>query len=80
MTAVYCALKTRAHLAKRAWKRIMTDERGDTNFISIIIILAVVVTLAGAFIGFGDQIIGSVRGIIASKTGQMGTSINNLGG
>ncbi len=30
-------------------KSFLTSERGDTNFISIIIIVAIVVALAGAF-------------------------------
>ena len=30
-------------------KKFMSSERGDTNFISIIIIVAIVVALAGAF-------------------------------
>lgn len=33
------------------------EERGDTNFISIIIILGIVLILAVAFIGFKDIII-----------------------
>lgn len=40
------------------------SERGDTNFISILIILGVVILLAGIFIGFKDQIVGQVQQII----------------
>ncbi len=36
------------------------EERGDTNFISIIIILGIVIILAGVFIGFKDQLVGEV--------------------
>lgn len=35
---------------------LKNDERGDTNFLSIIIILAIVIVMAGAFIALKDQI------------------------
>ena len=44
--------------------RMMKSEKGDTNFISILIILGIVVLLAGVFLGFKDQIVGEVRGIV----------------
>lgn len=40
------------------------DERGDTNFISILIILAIVIILLGVFIGFKDTIISRVTDIV----------------
>ena len=46
----------------------LTDERGDTNFISILIILGIVILLAGVFIGFKDQIITQVQNIISGFT------------
>lgn len=46
----------------------MCSERGDTNFISIILILGVVVILAGLFITFSDTIVGTVRSTIESFT------------
>lgn len=46
----------------------LTDERGDTNFISILIILGIVILLAGVFIGFKDQIVGQVQNIINGFT------------
>ena len=36
---------------------IINDQRGDTNFISIAIILVVVLAVAVAFIAFKDQIL-----------------------
>lgn len=42
----------------------MKSERGDTNFISIIIILGIVLLLAGLFIGFKDKIVEMVQGIV----------------
>lgn len=48
-----------------AW---MTSERGDTNFISILIILGIVIILAGVFMGFKDQIVGQVQEIIDGFT------------
>ncbi len=35
-------------------------ENGDTNFISILVVLAIVMVVAGTFIAFKDQIIGWV--------------------
>ena len=46
----------------------MREEKGDTNFISILIILGVVIILAGVFIAFKDQIIGMVQEIIDGFT------------
>lgn len=34
------------------------NEKGDTNFISILVILGIVLALAGVFLGFKDQILG----------------------
>lgn len=33
------------------------DDQGDTNFISIIIVLGIVIIVAGVFVGFKDQIL-----------------------
>lgn len=43
-------------------KDIIKEENGDTNFISIIIILAIVLLVAVAFMIFKDQIIGWFNG------------------
>lgn len=45
-------------------KRRMKSEKGDTNFISIIIILGIVLVVAGIFIFFKDQIVGWVEEIV----------------
>lgn len=42
----------------------LSSERGDTNFISIIIILGIVLLVAGLFIGFKDQIVTMVQDIV----------------
>ena len=39
-------------------------ERGDTNFISILIVMGIVILLAGLFIGFNDQIVKMVKDIV----------------
>ncbi|MDO5340384.1 MAG: hypothetical protein Q4E78_09805 [Eubacteriales bacterium] len=44
------------------------EERGDTNFISILIILGIVIILAGVFMAFKDQIVGQVQNIINGFT------------
>ena len=43
-------------LTERA-NEVLSDERGDTNFLSIIIILAIVLVLAVIFIAFKDDIL-----------------------
>jgi hypothetical protein len=48
------------------------DEKGDTNFISILVILGIVLALAGIFLGFKDQVLGWVDtniGDFFSKSG-----------
>ena len=57
-----------AALALNGAKNTLREERGDTNFISILIILAVVVVLAGVFFGFKDQIVGQVKEIVDGFT------------
>lgn len=46
----------------------LRKERGDTNFISIIIILAIVLTVAGAFIALKDELLNKVNQGIKSFT------------
>lgn len=33
------------------------DEKGDTNFISMLVILGIALALAGVFLGFKDQVL-----------------------
>lgn len=35
----------------------MNDEEGDTNFISMLVILGIALALAGVFLGFKDQVL-----------------------
>ena len=53
--------KAKDYLGRKA-KSIVKEENGDTNFISIIIILAIVLLVAVAFMTFKDQIIGWFNG------------------
>ncbi len=53
--------KAKDYLGRKA-KSIVKEENGDTNFISIIIILAIVLLVAVAFMMFKDQIIGWFNG------------------
>lgn len=53
--------KAKDYLGRKA-KSIVKEENGDTNFISIIIILAIVRLVAVAFMIFKDQIIGWFNG------------------
>lgn len=38
-------------------KSFLEEERGDTNFISILVLLGIVLALAGVFLVFKDQIL-----------------------
>ena len=46
------------------FKQFLKSERGDTNFISILIVMGIVILLAGIFIGFKDRIVGMVEDIL----------------
>jgi len=37
--------------------RFLTEERGDTNFISILVLLGIALALAGVFLTFKDQVL-----------------------
>lgn len=50
------------------FKNFLKNEKGDTNFISILIVMGIVIILAGLFIGFKDQIVGQVRDIVDGFT------------
>lgn len=43
-------------------RSFFNEEKGDTNFISIIIILAIALVVGALFLGFKDQIINWVQG------------------
>lgn len=51
-----------------AAQKLAKSEKGDTNFISILIVMGIVIILAGLFIGFKDQIVGQVQNIIDGFT------------
>lgn len=57
LTQLYCKAATDLYYAKNS-------EQGDTNFISIIIILAIVIIVAGVFIGFKDQIVNKAKELV----------------
>ena len=48
--------------------RFIKNEKGDTNFISILIVMGIVILLAGLFIGFKDQIVTMVQEIVDGFT------------
>ena len=50
----------------------LADERGDTNFISIAIVLIVVIAVAVAFIGFRDMILGGLNNAIQDLKDALG--------
>ena len=54
--------------ANRIVRTAVKNESGDTNFISILIILGIVIIVAGVFMAFKDQIVGQVQNIINGFT------------
>ncbi len=54
-------IKTGIANAKMAALNFLNSERGDTNFISIAIILIVVIVIAVVFIGFGDKMVAGLE-------------------
>lgn len=44
-----------------AWNVFVEDEKGDTNFVSMLIIIAIVLVLAGLFMTFGKTIMDAVE-------------------
>ena len=47
--------------AKCRLDSFVTEERGDTNFISILVLLGIALALAGVFLVFKDQVLGWVE-------------------
>ena len=56
------------------WNRFKAGERGDTNFISILLILAIVVLLAGAVLGFGKDAMQKVTDALDQFWKDLGTN------
>ena len=48
------------------------NEEGDTNFISILVLLGIALALAGVFLAFKDQVIGWVDQNIGDFFGKKG--------
>ncbi len=45
---------------KREINALLFNENGDTNFISILVLLGIALALAGVFLAFKDQVLGWV--------------------
>ncbi len=58
--------------ARIRWSRFWDEERGDTNFISILVLLGIALALAGVFLGFKDQVLGWVDENIGTFFSQKG--------
>ena len=65
-------LQLKLMIALQTTKRQLADVRGDTNFISIAIILIVVIGLAIVFITLGDTITGWVNQKVEELRGALG--------
>lgn len=66
LTQLYCKAATDLYYAKNS-------DQGDTNFISIIIVLAIVIIVAGVFVGFKDQILEAAEEAINDFTKLFGS-------
>lgn len=64
MNKILTKLLVKKEIAKASLAEKFSSERGDTNFISIIIILGIVIILVGVFIGFREQIVGVIQGVV----------------
>lgn len=51
-----------------AWNGFVEEERGDTNFLSIAIVLVVVLVLAVVFINFGKSLLPKLQQAVDSVT------------
>ncbi len=50
-------MQTKAYLAVQDFKN---SERGDTNFVSMLLIIGIVVVLAGLFLLLGKEVMGTI--------------------
>ena len=57
MKKLFIKLNSTLLAAKLAARNFVSDERGDTNFVSIAIILIVVIVIAIVFITLGDELV-----------------------
>ena len=49
-----------------AVEEFKNSERGDTNFVSMLIIIGIVVVLAGLFLTLGKEVMASISGKVKS--------------
>lgn len=55
-----------------AWKNFVSEKRGDTNFISIVVVLAIVVALAVIFSTNANTLVTTMWGKITGNTSGLG--------
>ncbi|MCD8086237.1 MAG: hypothetical protein LUF28_07945 [Clostridiales bacterium] len=48
------------------WNEFKSSDRGDTNFVSILLIIAIVVVLAGLFLTLGKTVMETVSGYVTN--------------
>ncbi len=64
MKKLLAKLAVKKEMAKLGLIEKLKSENGDTNFISIIIILGIVIILVGVFVAFKDSIVGTITEIV----------------
>lgn len=67
---LYIKTQNKLDAAQKKVTDFMHDEKGDTNFLSVIILLAIALAVAAIFIGFKDQILTWVRTEMPSFFGE----------
>ena len=68
-------LAVKAMMAKENFKNMLNEERGDTNFIAIILILAIVVVLAVLFKDKIVSLFNSIWGDMVGNTSGINTKV-----
>ncbi len=68
----FCTMNTFITDARNEMQSFINDEDGDTNFISILVLLGIALALAGVFLTFKDQVLGWVDTNIGSFFSESG--------
>lgn len=55
-------------------ERFKESDRGDTNFVSMILIIGIAVALAATFMKFGDTIMSKISSMVTDFLGSLNTS------
>ena len=54
---LYVKTQNKLNSAQEKVEEFLHDEEGDTNFLSVLVLLGIALALAGVFLGFKDKIL-----------------------